>query len=198
MLNKTHRAFITAAWLLVSPWSLNIAIAQEQNKNDQTTSIESIKQSNISSDFKLPVTLNSKNQSLDGKAKTSIFTNNVVIRQGSLEILADRLELDATAGKGKEILIANGQPASYSQRLEDGSLVKASANEIIYKVEFQTISLVGNAAITQNEVKMNGNTIAFDMAKERIMASVDENSNDVVTTVLSPGVFDSEPDEPKQ
>jgi lipopolysaccharide export system protein LptA len=98
---------------------------------------------------------------------------------------------DATAGKGKEIITATGNPASYQQRLEDGSVVSASANEIQYKVEFQTISLKGNAAIKQNDVQVNGDSIAFDMGKEQIMASTDANSDATVTTVLSPGAFSS-------
>ena len=145
--------------------------------------------STIANDFLLPVTAKSKNQSLDGKKKTSIFTDNVVIRQGSLEILADQVVADATAGKGKEIITASGNPASYQQRLEDGTIVSASANEIKYDVESQTISLKGNAAIKQNDVKVNGDSIAFDMAKEQIIASTDANSDTTVTTVLSPGAF---------
>jgi lipopolysaccharide export system protein LptA len=146
-------------------------------------------QSTIANDFLLPVTAKSKNQSLDGKKKTSVFMNNVVIRQGSLEILADQVIADAIAGKGKEIITATGSPASYRQRLEDGSIVSASANEIQYQVEFQIISLRGNAAINQNDIKVNGDSITFDMGKEQIVASTDANSDATVTTVLSPGAF---------
>jgi lipopolysaccharide export system protein LptA len=146
-------------------------------------------QSTIANDFLLPVTAKSKNQTLDGKKKTSIFIDNVVISQGSLQILADQVVADARAGKGKEVITATGDPASYQQRLEDGSIVSASANEIQYKVGFQTLSLTGNASITQNDVQVNGDLIAFDMAKEQIMASTDANSDATVTTVLSPGAF---------
>lgn len=155
-------------------------------------------QSTIANDFLLPVTAKSKNQSLDGKKKTSRFMNNVVIKQGSLEILADQVIADANAGKGKEIITATGNPASYRQRLEDGSIVSASANEIQYKVEFQIISLRGNAAINQNDVKVNGDSITFDMGKEQIMATTDANSDATVTTVLSPGAFSQGPIVDKQ
>jgi lipopolysaccharide export system protein LptA len=66
-------------------------------------------------------------------------------------------------------------------------------------VESQTISLKGNAIIKQNDVKVNGDSIAFDMAKEQIIASTDANSSESVTTVLSPGAFSStkQPDEDK-
>lgn len=145
--------------------------------------------STIAEDFNLPVTLTSQHQALDGKKKTSIFSENVVIRQGSLELLADRVELDATAGKRKEIITASGNPASYKQRLEDGSMVEAKAKEIIYMVESRTISLKGKASIVQNDVIVDGDSILFDMAKEQILASTDENSSGPVTTVISPGAF---------
>ncbi len=166
---------------------VNGAANAQENTALENTAQELV--STIANDFKLPVTATSKQQSLDGKKKTSIFIENVVIRQGSLEILADRVEANATSGQGKEVIIAIGKPASYSQRLEDGSLVSASANEIIYTVESQTISLKGNAAIVQNEVTVSGDSIAFDMSKEQIMASSDANSDTSVTTVLSPGAF---------
>lgn len=148
----------------------------------------------IAEDFNLPVTLTSQHQALDGKKKTSIFTNNVVIRQGSLELLADRVELDATGGKRNEIIMATGKPASYKQRLEDGTMVEARANEIIYTVASRTISLKGNASIVQNELLVDGDSIQFDMAKEQILASTDENSSGPVTTVISPGAFSAESD----
>jgi lipopolysaccharide export system protein LptA len=148
--------------------------------------------STISTDFGLPVTLDSKSQSLDGKNKTSIFTDNVVIRQGSLELLADQVEVNAADGAGKEIIIATGQPASYKQRKDDGSLVAASANQIIYMIESRTIALKGAALIMQNEVKVTGDSIVFDMTKEQILASTDDNSSDSVRTVISPGAFSSE------
>lgn len=167
------------------------AIAESADK--QANTVE--KASTITNDFNEPVFLDSKSQALDGKRKTSIFTDNVVITQGSLELLADRVELDATGGKRKEIMMASGQPASYKQRKDDGSMVEAKANEIIYSVASRTISLKGNASITQNEIKVTGDSIVFDMAKEQILASTDDGSQDSVRTVISPGAFSSDANE---
>ena len=43
------------------------------------------------------------------------YRNNVVITQGSLQMKADQLEINASAGKGKDVFIASGKPATYSQ-----------------------------------------------------------------------------------
>jgi lipopolysaccharide export system protein LptA len=189
---KTIRVLaLKGAILVIGAIAVSSVVHANMQSNEEVTETVNSTQNTISNDFRLPVTLESKNQSLDGKKRTSIFIDNVVIRQGSLEILADRVEADATAGKGKEIITAIGKPASYQQRLEDGSIVVASANEIKYNVEFQTISLKGSAIIKQNDVKVNGDSIAFDMAKEQIIASTEANSSESVTTVLSPGAFSS-------
>lgn len=189
-LRQGLHACILASLLVVNHGSIVNAAQSTPPSSEQST---------IATDFLLPVTAKSKNQSVDGKTKTSIFIDNVIIRQGSLEILADKVVADATAGKGKEIITATGNPASYKQKLEDGSVVTASANEIKYEVEIQTISLKGNAAINQNDIKVNGDSIAFNMAKEQIIASTDANSEIPVTTVLSPGAFvsDKKDDEDK-
>jgi lipopolysaccharide export system protein LptA len=153
--------------------------------------------SSITNDFNEPVTVDSRDQKIDGKARTSVFIDNVVITQGSLELTADRVEVNATAGKRKEIMMATGNPASYRQRKADGSWVEAKANEIIYSVESRTISLKGNASIAQNEIQVTGDSIVFDMAKEQILASTQDGSKDSVRTVISPGAFSDELNKPK-
>src|SRR5690606_13411925 len=51
------------------------------------------------------------------------YRNNVIITQGSLQMKADQREINASAGKGKEVYIATGSPVSYSQLLADGKPV---------------------------------------------------------------------------
>ncbi|WP_371194914.1 lipopolysaccharide transport periplasmic protein LptA [Glaciecola sp. SC05] len=180
-------------FILALSVALAFGLAGTSNAQDSSPVVTSEPlQSTISSDFNLPVTLDSKSQALDGKNKTSIFMENVVIRQGSLELMADKVEVNAVNGAGKEIISASGQPASYKQRKDDGSMVEAQANEIIYTVESRTISLNGNALIMQNEVRVTGDLIVFDMTREQILASTNDNSSESVRTVISPGAFSSE------
>lgn len=153
---------------------------------------DSVNTSNISTDFKLQVTATSNHQSIDGKGKKSLFIKNVVIRQGSLELKANQVELDQTRGKKNEIITATGSPASYKQRLENGTWVEAKADEIRYLVAERTLALTGNATIEQNTVQVEGDSILFDMAKEQIVAQSDNNSDSQVTTVISPGAFEEQ------
>jgi lipopolysaccharide export system protein LptA len=192
---------VFSAALFFSASSVHSAPAAQLVQSESVTTVDEAqvdpKSSTITTDFMLPVTLDSRNQAIDGKNKTSIFIDNVAIRQGSLELLADKVEVDAAKGAGNEILLATGQPASYKQRKDDGSMVEASANQIIYDVSTRTISLKGNALIMQDGVKVTGDSIVFDMSKEQILASTDDNSDESVRTVISPGAFSSPKTKPK-
>lgn len=138
-------------------------------------------------DFNKPITVDSKSQFVDGKNKTSLFKDNVSISQGSLVISADEVEVVASQGEGKEVFIARGAPASYSQTLEDGTPVSAKANEIRYEVAKRTISLKGNAELQQDTSMVKGDKITFDMVTEQLLATGGSDGEDGrVTTVFRP------------
>ena len=139
-------------------------------------------------DFSQPIKIGSNTQFIDGKNKTALYKEDVLITQGSLLIEADEVEVIATDGSGREIFIARGNPASYSQSLEDGTPVSAKANEIRYEVVNRTISLAGNAELQQDSSKVQGDKITFDMITEQLLATggAGEDGEGRVTTVFTP------------
>ncbi len=139
-------------------------------------------------DFSKPIKVDARSQFVDGKNKTSLFKDNVLITQGSLIINADEVEVIATEGEGREVFVARGNPASYSQKLEDGTPVSAKANEIRYEVVNRTISLTGKAQLKQDTSMVQGDTITFDMITEQLLAtgSSDTDGDGRVTTVFTP------------
>lgn len=137
-------------------------------------------------DFKLPIKVDSKSQFVDGKTKTSIFREDVHITQGSLTINADEVEVIAGEGDGREIFIARGKPASYSQKMDDGSDISASANEIRYEVYNRTLSLSGSAELQQNSSMVQGESILFNMELEQLIAEGNDEEAGRVTTIFQP------------
>ena len=139
-------------------------------------------------DFSQPIKIGSNSQFIDGKNKTALYKDNVLITQGSLVIEADEVEVIATDGGGREIFIARGKPASYSQKLEDGTPVSAKANEIRYEVVNRTISLAGNAELKQDTSRVQGDNITFDMITEQLLATggAGKDGEGRVTTVFTP------------
>lgn len=137
-------------------------------------------------DFKQQIEMSYEYQNLDVKRKTSIITGNVHIRQGSLNIYADRVEIDATQGEGNEVFIASGERASYEQALEDGSVIKAFANTIEYQRGDRTLSLSGNAEVNQAGSQFIGDSIVFNMELEQLTAQGTDAQEGRVTTIFQP------------
>ena len=146
----------------------------------------------IATDFSKPISVSSDDQEIDGINKTSIFIDNVVITQGSLEINANRIEANRAQGNGKEVITATGKPATYKQRLENGTWVAAQAQSIVYMVETKTITLKGAAKITQNQSRVCADTISYNMLLEKINANSDDNSKAQVNTIISVGENESQ------
>lgn len=137
-------------------------------------------------DFTKKIELASLYQNADGIAKKASYQGNVVIKQGSLEVKANELEIDASQGEGKEVFIATGQPATYSQQQEDGSIVTASADKIEYHRNTRSLTLVGNAQITQNSSSVKGESIKFNMELEQIIAQGSDQESGRVITIFQP------------
>jgi lipopolysaccharide export system protein LptA len=134
-------------------------------------------------DFTKKIELASLYQNADGIAKRATYQGNVTILQGSLKVSADELEIDASKGEGNEIFIATGNPATYSQQQEDGSIVTAQADKIEYHRQTRSLSLKGNAQIKQNSSSVQGESIKFNMELEQIIAQgSDQESGRVITT----------------
>lgn len=137
-------------------------------------------------DFSQEIKIASSNQTVDGIAKKSNFWGAVVIQQGSLTVKADEVEVDASQGNGKQIFIAKGKPAEYSQQQEDGSIVTAKANRIEYRLDSRSLSLDGNAEIQQNNSSVKGESIIFNMELEQILAQGENNETGRVVTIFQP------------
>jgi lipopolysaccharide export system protein LptA len=137
-------------------------------------------------DFTKKIELASLYQNADGIAKRATYQGNVMILQGSLKVSADELEIDASKGEGNEIFIATGNPATYSQQQEDGSIVTAQADKIEYHRQTRSLSLEGNAQIKQNSSSVQGELIKFNMELEQIIAQGSNQESGRVITTFQP------------
>ena len=135
-------------------------------------------------DFAQPITIKSVTQFVDGLNDVAVYKENVVITQGSLKITADEVRIDASAGDGNEVFIATGTPASFEQRPQDGSLVKASGNDIRYTRKDNKINLSGSAQLAQDSSTVSGENIIFDMLNEQLIASGTDGDSGRVQAVF--------------
>ena len=122
----------------------------------------------VNTDFEQPIKIASRFQSADGINKVSIFRENVRISQGSLSINADELQVDASQGEGREIFI-----------------------------DERTLTLSGHAQLQQNNSKVSGESILFNMEKEQLIAQGSDDGEGRVVTIFQPESKKSE-DKDKQ
>ena len=134
-------------------------------------------------DYKQQIQIDADNLS-SIKENVLTYRNNVIITQGSMQVKADVLEIDASAGKGKEIYIATGQPVLYSQLLEDGKQVTAEAKQMRYEPSSRTLTLSGDAELAQSGSVVQASIIRYNVEKQQL--SADSNKNKRVTTIFTP------------
>ncbi|GHG76651.1 lipopolysaccharide export system protein LptA [Alishewanella longhuensis] len=137
-------------------------------------------------DYTQPVDVRSDFWEASIQDNISIYRENVEVRQGSMLIKAVRLEANASAGRGNEVLIASGSPATYSQTLEDGKKVTAQANEIRYDLASRTLTLTGNAEMSQSGSLVQGAVIRYNIATQQLSAESEQNRR--VTTIFTPEI----------
>ncbi|CUS47430.1 MAG: lipopolysaccharide export system chaperone component LptA [Idiomarinaceae bacterium HL-53] len=137
-------------------------------------------------DFAQPVTVESNRELLDMRANIFRVEGNVIITQGSLIIRADELEIQGfSGGEGQaEKFIAKGSPATYEQEVQDGFIVTASADEIIYDATARILTLTGSAELLQSGNQLKAASITYDIGKQQV--SAERNEEQRVRTTFQP------------
>lgn len=142
------------------------------------------------SDLYQEVKIKAPRQFADIKNKQVIYYGPVVVTQGSIRITANKLS--ASQKNGITTLIATGEPATYSQILENNRRANASAKEIRYNISKRIMTLTGHAAIEQDGSKVSAEKIVYDIEKQQMNAQGSQNPNDRVITIIKPENFQDE------
>ena len=99
----------------------------------------------LQSDSRQPIQIEADQGSLDQANQSTTFSGNVVIRQGTLNISAARVNVTRN-GKGEQFMKADGSPVRFSQTLDGGKgTVRGQANNVAYSSAGSTVVLTGNA-----------------------------------------------------
>lgn len=139
----------------------------------------------LTSDSEQPIYIDSDKQNLDMKSNRVTFTGDVKLKQGSININADKLivirnQSDDTL---KEIE-AYGEPATFSQLTDEGKTLKGEAKELYYKVSTDQLTMVSDAILSQDESTIRGKKITYKISSQKLTADGDKNER--VKTVLQP------------
>jgi lipopolysaccharide export system protein LptA len=115
------------------------------------------------------------------------YSGNVVIRQGSILIKADTVNVHSASNKVDKI-ICLGKPAYYQQTPQPGKdPVIARGNRIEYLLSANMLHLIENASLEQEGATLNGEHIEYDTKAEIIRARGGSDSdNQRIRMVIPP------------
>ena len=103
------------------------------------------------------------------------YSGNVIIRQGSLIIDANKVEVHYQDSQVNRIL-CYGNPASYQQKTKTGGQILARASTIEYLPLDKNINLKTDASLSRNGTLIKGDSINYDVATETWRAKGDNQS----------------------
>ena len=143
----------------------------------------------LQSDQSQPIEIQADNGMLDQGRQVTVFSGNVVVKQGSIDIRAARIEVQRTADSN-QLMTATGSPVTFKQQLDDGKgWVNGQAQKVTYQSASGLITLLGNAKVQRGGDVVQGNHITYNTKTEIYTAAGSKaasGSGRRVTVVLQP------------
>jgi lipopolysaccharide export system protein LptA len=134
-------------------------------------------------DTKQPIEIEAQSVVVDETTGFSEFSGNAVVRQGSLLLSAELIQVQ-TANEEVVSMIAKGsleKPAKYIQSQENQArFIEATATLITYDVDEGMIFLVGNAHLVQGFDSFSGDTLNYDINNDKVVVKGSEDGTERV------------------
>ncbi|ARP37178.1 lipopolysaccharide transport periplasmic protein LptA [Vibrio sp. 10N.222.54.F12] len=139
----------------------------------------------LSSDSEQPVYIDSDSQQLDMKSNQVTFLGDVNLKQGSININADKVIVTRNAVNGEiEEIQGFGKPATFSQLTDDGKTLYGEADDLHYQLIADRLIMTKNAMLSQDGSIIRGSKITYQITSQKLVA--DSDSSERVSTVLQP------------
>ena len=115
-----------------------------------------------------------------------VFTGNVRIVQGTLDVRAARADVRRGGGDIEKVILT-GSPVRLQQELDSGGSIDATANNVDYNLQSETVVFTGNVEIRQpGRGTMAGGRIVYNMATGRVQGGGQEGGQ-IRTRILPKG-----------
>lgn len=139
----------------------------------------------LKEDTQKPVTVTSLKQSLDLEKNITTFTDGVAVKQGSIDIRADKVVVTRPGGDSNKMVIeAFGNPVTFYQMQDNGKPIKGRGSKMRYEMATELVTLTGNAYLEQLDSNISGDRITYVVPTQQMQAFSDKGKQ--VTTVLLP------------
>ncbi len=141
----------------------------------------------LSSDSEQPINIEADRATLDDARNIVTYEGSVVVTQGTIRIVADRVELHYTGQRELAKAVAVGNPARYRQLPDDSQeYVKARSRTMEYLTAKNLLYLINEARVTQGSDSVAGQRITYDTVKHRAVAQAGKAAKERVTVTIHP------------
>ncbi len=163
MNDNKHRFFITLIALIVtSPFAAALPDDKDQ-----------------------PIQLKADSAEIDDQKQISIYVGNVFLKQGSLEIKADKITVYSDDNGVRE-MVAIGKPANFRQQQEvNGPFTTGNAQRVEYFAEIDEAIFIDKAKLVQDGDTFTGDRIKFEIEND-IVTATSHNKGSQVQMTLPP------------
>lgn len=140
----------------------------------------------LSTDQDQPVYIDSDSQQLDMQSNKVTFLGDVKLKQGSININADKVIVirDPKDGSIQEIE-GYGNLATFSQLTDDGKTLYGEAKELYYVMVDDQLTMIDEAMLSQDDSVIRGTKIRYKISSQKLIAD-GKQKGDRVSTVLQP------------
>ena len=120
----------------------------------------------LESDRNQPIEIEADQGMLDQKNQSTTFSGNVIVKQGTLHIRAEKVTVIRDAAS-QQHMTADGKPVRFSQTLDDNKgTVNGQANKVEYSSATGLVKLTGNAKVIRGGDKAEGAVITYNTRTE--------------------------------
>lgn len=124
----------------------------------------------LANDREQPIHIQANSAERSEKNGTTIYEGDVVIMQGSLKLIADKVIIYSDDDRVSHI-IASGTPAHFEQQpSEDEPVIHAKGKTIMYHLDLERIRLEESASLVRAGSRVMGEQIDYYIADEVVKA----------------------------
>ena len=133
----------------------------------------------LSSDRSKPIDIQADKLNINDNQHISIYQGNVVMRQGSLHIQADKITFRFNQKNDLQRLEIEGSPATLKQLNNKNEPVSGTAQKITYTDNQLLLELTGNAQFNSNSDTIESEWITINTETEALKAGSPEGDSRV-------------------
>lgn len=114
-----------------------------------------------------PIIIDSDTNQYDLRSGVTRFSDNVTIQRGAMRVNADEGVVHQADGRITLVELF-GNPTTWRDRLDDGSIVEGQAEHIEFEVAENVVTLIGNARLQHEQGRFTGDELVYDLDTESL------------------------------